>query len=759
MSALTIKSVRSIKNAAVWQAYEDSGQLNSFSRKTLIYGFNGTGKTTLSRILDSLRGSTLAPNLPEATEFEIVLSNDEVISSVGFSEPLGKNLLVFNSDFIARNFKWDESRANPIFYLSEENITKKTEYDAARSALEIAITTNEAARKANETAVKEHGQIKTVIARRVRDLALSGSYSQAYDARKVEAGYAERNYSEADLLLDESLSEKQALLNQAEPLPKIELLNGLNFDLPAWCEALESLLKTSASSEIIKQFDEHAEALNWLGVGLDYHNKHDLDDCLFCGNELSNDRRALLDSLFNTGLKEQQVKIQNAENECQAFILTLRGLYAEVPNANDIQSAEREKFTIASKSFKEITTKAGTLLNKLLEKIQVKKSNLIDEIDISALLSEANVKGWQSVFAIQMTTVNGLITNHNTAYDNFKTLQDDAFQAIRNHIFAEEKDRWNEKVTALDASQTQLTAAQAAFTAQKQTTDKLDNELRKQGIGANKVSDLLKSYLGHADVKLQSVDDGYQLMRADGKPASNLSEGEKTGLAFCFFLTQFEAEGRDKKDLVVIIDDPISSLDTAAKTHAFSLMRKMTKKCAQTIILTHNMAFMNMVKREFRNRNSDEKSGLLQIKCQGDNETSRKSSLDQMNKLLADYDTEYHYLFEIVFNASKNKASKFQFLLPNATRKMLEMFVAFAAPTQKSFAGALGESGVTLVENNLKSLERLVQIESHGTMEGMDNLPALTVEEAIKACSAAIEFIQKRDPKHYKAMKKMCEEA
>jgi wobble nucleotide-excising tRNase len=265
--------------------------------------------------------------------------------------------------------------------------------------------------------------------------------------------------------------------------------------------------------------------------------------------------------------------------------------------------------------------------------------------------------------------------------------------------------------------------------------------------------------LGHGDVKLQSIEDGYQLIRADGEPASNLSEGEKTGLAFCFFLTQFDAEGRNKKDLVVVIDDPISSLDTAAKTHAFSLMRKMTKKCAQTIILTHNMSFMNMVKREFRNENSDKKSGLLQIKCQGNSDKSRQSSLCEMNKLLADYDTEYHYLFELVFNAHKNKGSEFQFLLPNATRKMLEMFVAFAAPAQRSFAGALGESGVTLVQNNLKSLERLVQIESHGTMDGMDSLPALNVEEAIKACSAAMEFIQKRDPKHYKAMKKLCENA
>lgn len=284
MSKLTIKSIRKIKNTAVWCDYSDNSAAICFARKTLIYGFNGTGKTTLSRILDSLRGNSMVDNLPKESEFQVTLSNGEMISSSEFNKPFGKNLLVFNSDFITRNIKWDESRANPIFYLSEENISKKAAYDAARKTLEIAITSHNEATKAEQTALKEHKDKKTNVARRVRDLALSGAYTQAYDSRRVETGYSEREYSAADILDVELLAQKQALLNQSEPLPKIAPLDELTFDLSKWSERLETLLKRSVSSDVIKQFEEHSNALNWIDEGLDYHKTHDLNNCLFCGN-------------------------------------------------------------------------------------------------------------------------------------------------------------------------------------------------------------------------------------------------------------------------------------------------------------------------------------------------------------------------------------------------------------------------------------------------------------------------------------------
>ena len=241
-----------------------------------------------------------------------------------------------------------------------------------------------------------------------------------------------------------------------------------------------------------------------------------------------------------------------------------------------------------------------------------------------------------------------------------------------------------------------------------------------------------------------------------------LSEGERTAVSFCYFLTQLAAEGRKLEDLVLVIDDPISSLDTAARTYAFSLMTRMTKKCAQVIVLTHNTSFMNMVKREFQNlhRRDENKWGkaLLSLECRtsgvGD---ERVTSLVQMHKLLVNYDSEYHYLFHLVSNAATTGETDKLFLLPNATRKLLEMFATFCSPGRPKFADALGEYQEKVKDKlDVRALERLVQIESHGTIDGLGTLPDLTLEEAIRAAKAGINFIKEVGEDHYKKMCAAC---
>lgn len=224
---------------------------------------------------------------------------------------------------------------------------------------------------------------------------------------------------------------------------------------------------------------------------------------------------------------------------------------------------------------------------------------------------------------------------------------------------------------------------------------------------------LLRTYLGHSEISLTAVDGGYKILREGGWVANHLSEGEKMAIAFCYFLTLFDAEGRKENQLIVVIDDPISSLDIGAKTHAFSLMRRMTKDCAQTIILTHNLLFMNMVKRDFRSEQNEAPASFLTIECRmTDDYTARTSALSAMSPLLKDYDSEYHYLFSLVYNASHDENSEFHHLLPNITRKVLEMFLAYSVPNKKNFADALLGQKISLTnDQDLKALERLVQIE------------------------------------------------
>ena len=91
---------------------------------------------------------------------------------------------------------------------------------------------------------------------------------------------------------------------------------------------------------------------------------------------------------------------------------------------------------------------------------------------------------------------------------------------------------------------------------------------------------------------------GYQIIRNKDK-AENLSEGEKTAIAFLYFLKSLEDKSFDLKKGIVVIDDPVSSLDTNALFQAFGYVKDRTKDAGQLIILTHSHSFFRLVKNWF----------------------------------------------------------------------------------------------------------------------------------------------------------------
>ena len=129
--AVIFKALKNFSNAGVWKSFQESQSKNPFARKTLIYGFNGSGKTTLSRAFASIQFKERVEELPEQCYFEFELSDGNKISSANFNSHFDNNLLVFNQDFISKNFKWDTGAASSIAYLSEKKIGVKEAYDKA----------------------------------------------------------------------------------------------------------------------------------------------------------------------------------------------------------------------------------------------------------------------------------------------------------------------------------------------------------------------------------------------------------------------------------------------------------------------------------------------------------------------------------------------------------------------------------------------------------------------------------------------------
>ena len=654
-----------------------------------------------------------------------------------------------------------DGKAEGIAYISEANLEKKNAYELCCTkydeALEILEKCNDARKKADQA----NSSFKTSTAQRIRELALSTKQTQSYDARKIDPAYAEREYVESDKLSADELKTQQMLLGQDAPLPSIAKISRTKEGLEEWFQATLSLLRETPGSVAISDLEQHPSMLEWVAKGGRYHAEQELKNCLLCGNEFSDHRKEQLRQLYDGAWKKFSEDLEKIRQECEGF----RDIFIEqmgaIPKYNEFQPDQRKNaettITETSKLLKEIEK----LVNEMLVVIE-RKQSLPTTTDIPNNISEFEIHIWQEKTQEQIDELNSIIATHNKASEDFEKQQKEAFLAIRNHVLADERHMQTEvKKACIETKDANDKAAAEAkrINAQRNT---LHNELSNHGIGAEKLNFLLAMYLGHRDIQLNALDVGYQIIRANGKAAENLSEGEKTALSFCYFLTLFSAEGRNPKNLVLVIDDPISSLDTSAQTHALSLLNRMTKKCVQTILLTHNLSFMNMVKREYQNlqnRNPDNKvSALLALDCRvsTENADERKTTLTKLDPLLSDYDTEYHFLFKLVYQASEEGHSPHQYLLPNSTRKLLEMFSAFIAPDEPNFTAALMRNHEQLKDKlELRALERLIQIGSHGTLDGISTPPSLTIEEAIKASQAAMLFIKELSPVHFKAMKKL----
>ena len=83
-------------------------------------------------------------------------------------------------------------------------------------------------------------------------------------------------------------------------------------------------------------------------------------------------------------------------------------------------------------------------------------------------------------------------------------------------------------------------------------------------------------------------------MRNDGDGISlkhTLSEGEKNALALSFFLANLSID-KNLSDKIIIFDAPVSSLDSNRRLFTLNELTRISRKCAQFFLLSHDMLFI-----------------------------------------------------------------------------------------------------------------------------------------------------------------------
>lgn len=743
----------------VWGDHRPSSPGADFAKRTIIYGFNGTGKTSISRIFSSLEAQALADGLGKSATFQIQFSDGSLASNVHLDHPLGNHLLVFNSDFVSRNFKWEEGAAEPIFHIDELNIEKVTELRQLEQKLEQANAEDRAAKTRRDEADKAFKEKGTEIGGRIRDTWGRNGYTQQFNRTNVDSEYSKREFTSLHTLEDSKIDELRTIIRQPEPNPKFEAQFDLPQDFESELKGVCEILARDFVATLTADLAAHPAMLQWVAEGHSYHEDHELDTCLYCGSNIHDHRKATLSAIFSETWSAQENAIAEAIQWCAESRATFRIWLQESRNARlVIQPTLTSAFDEADKAFNAAVIEAGTAIKELQEAIEARRKNPLKKSEVPERVENLLTDRWKAGLTLAIEKIVAVISEHNLIHDQFQNRKKDSVEALKAHVLFDEQTRFRDlKRKAAVAEEESQQAADVAGQLGKVVLERR-NAIRQHGKAPNQLNQLLQDYLGHSSIRLAAKDEGYQLVRADGSIAQNLSEGEKTALTFCFFLTQFSAEGRDRNKLVVVIDDPVSSLDGNAVTYALGLMKKHTNDVAQVILLTHNLKFMDMAKRVFNLNKLENKrtaQGLLFVDCRDIGKGVRQSSLERMPLHLAKHETEYQYLFSVVFDAVQNGKQEYLWMLPNATRKLLEIFLAFAAPDKIGFSAPLFADSKLLEgldQAEVTALERVCQMESHGDLDGMISRPVLTLEQSQRAASGALKCIRARDLKHYDAM-------
>lgn len=769
-----IKRIAQLKDFPTFNDFVPSANLPQLRRYNLIYGFNGCGKTTISRIFASLQESVLDEHLPEDVKFSIELDDGSVITQSARLDALKGRILVFNEDFIARCLRWNEGMAAPVFYIGRSQAELSKQLEAAETSLdELSKGSN-----AKQTAFNQAQRLCSTFNReRAGGIAEALGLGRRYTATNLISDYEKGPYGNDHLLSDDERSSLRRIIAQDAPLPKLVVPTFPDADIATLVSQGTSVLPATVGEVVVKDLQDHPLMLNWVKEGLNYHEQNELENCLFCGSMLTDERRKNLNALIDDRFNELTRSITQAAADVDNHSKRLQQSLFALPAAAEISQSARTAYETAVAEIKGVVAQGVAHLGRIDGKLQEKAKAPNTRIETSDLPTRTELEHWQGAFTEATGRILSAIKSHNEVHSHFARTQQDAKDRLKRHILAEGQAEYSENAKAQQDAEAALKVHNQSIGRASKKVEELKRQVRQHGPAADVINSLLKAYLGHDELAISVRDGeeaGYDIKRRGVVVRGTLSQGERTALSLCYFLSVLEAENRKLKDLIIVVDDPVSSLDTRALNYAFTLIKSSLANAAQLILLTHNLPFMNEVKKWLRNRAKQTPAlppeqpkpptaAMWLIDSSFDADTgSRQSGIAPLPNLLRDYDSEYHYVFSLALSFSTEGGAQdaYSYVMPNVLRKVLEIFLTFKYPGPDGLGSkvdAVANGDFNIDPARIRAIERLVQVESHAdNLDDLISFSSMTIEEARDAADSLLVVMNALDKDHLDRLKAKC---
>lgn len=701
--------------------------LGPLKRINLIYGLNGSGKSTVGNYLQDITG-----NRYQKCQIDPPIKQEQIF--------------VYNQRFVERNFH-QESHPG-IFTLNEGNIEAKEKITELQASYDAAVSDIE--RITKKRALIDEGHTKA-----------ASNYKEALwnirlDFEKADLSACIKGPRQKEFFKDQleklplptgtirsqkELSEaaKSLSLSDEQPLPALPYISfsAEEFEND---KILAKVITPSGDSYLADLIQKLGNS-DWVKNALPYL-EHSDDACPLCQQDLPTDFQSHVRSLFDKSYDEEVSKVAQ-----------LHSRYSKAAEALELDLESPAYLTSAIQSDADFIKAKGEL-KRLLTVNRARLADKLSSVSKSVALEPTNEA---------VNRLNASIKAQKAKDDDYNirlSKKDQLFSEVTSEVWQLMRKQADQIVTTQkNADKSYLKAVAELNAKQKELTDQKDSDLESIAECQNQMTNVEES-VKKINSAIASIGiSGFTLKKTDGEGTSyrlvreknsndvykSLSEGEKTLITFLYFLELCSGSvDADKpvvlSDRVIVIDDPISSLSHnyvyEVATHIYHRVLCASAGFKQVLVFTHNLFFFHELLRNAP-KSITKKYACFRV-SKGAHSAIAELGHEEIKN---DYETYWQVLRDA--RGSKVHAA----VLPNMMRNILEHYFGFIHKNDD-----LLDALAALEKDDLefKPLYRYINRQSHGDAINVTDFGGWDADQMIEKFKGV--FAKSGYPEHYTVM-------
>lgn len=586
MSTKIPSEIRSIKLDDA--SFKDTGtKIENLTFVNFFFGNNGSGKSTIANVIRSGKGITYAPGKS---------SNDYLP-------------LVYNENFIENNFH-SYKKMPGVFTINEVNKSVQEQIDTLiaeeteiKNSINDAVETLEQ-KKSSLNAVEKgfwkECWDKSFQLRSWFDKTLEGTRNskKVFASSILPRTPVNQDLDELRRLYDSAFSSSTSYYKLFSFIKDTSVL-----DKQSGHEILGLSIVNSSDTDFA-QFIRRIQSTEWVRQGHELFSHVSNGQCPYCAQPLPDKFETLFTSSFDAQYEENLKKLKIFQ---ESYRKSANDLFVPLKVPDPLYSKINAKFYLDK--LDELKTTIRLNLEIIANKIE-NPATPVTLKETAPILEELDG---------MIIAFNNLITENNIIVSDIPKKRLECTDKVFSYIAFELKDvicnykrvkaNINSEIQDLETKINDYNSQQTNI---RNEIKKLNSQTVETESAKEKINLMLRD-TGMHGFQLEpheSEPHVYKVVRPDGSIADNLSEGEKNFLAFLYFyyLVQGgESADESPREKIVVIDDPVSSMDSNSLFIVSTLVKSMIEICRnnadnenatlsgkyikQLFILTHNAFF------------------------------------------------------------------------------------------------------------------------------------------------------------------------